>query len=29
MAMHVFRSLKLDVETEANEPVFGLDVTPE
>jgi len=29
MAMHVLRSLKLDVETEANEPVFGLDVTPE
>lgn len=29
MAMDVFRSLALDAETEANEPVFGLDATPE
>jgi integrase len=28
-AMDVFRSLALDADTEANEPVFGLDVTPE
>jgi len=27
--MDVFRSLALDANTEANEPVFGLDVTPE
>jgi integrase len=29
MAMDVFRSLVLDPEIQANEPVFGLDATPE
>jgi integrase len=29
MAMDVFRSLAQDAETEADEPVFGLDATPE